>query len=136
MNESAIGVRTHLRSSPFILIFVKKQKDICIMISQPFFSGLSAKFYDFSLIALVTLMYIGLCAEADMYVPAFPQMIQYFGVAENKIQLILSLNFGGLCIAGLVTGPLSDSFGRRPVLLVGLGLFVLSSLGCVYSASF
>lgn len=106
------------------------------MTSQPFFSGLSAKSYNFALIAMVTLMYIGLCAEADMYVPAFPQMIQYFGVAENKIQLILSLNFGGLCVAGLVTGPLSDSFGRRPVLLVGLSIFVLSSFGCLYSTNF
>lgn len=71
-----------------------------------------------------------------MYVPAFPQMIEYFGVAENEIQLILSINFGGLCLTGLVIGPLSDSFGRRPVLLWGLGLFVISSFFCAYTTDF
>ncbi len=106
------------------------------MPSKPFISGLSEKFYDIALIILVTIMYIGLCAEADMYVPAFPQMIEYFGVAENKIQLILSINFGGLCLAGLVIGPLSDSYGRRPVLLWGLWLFVVGSLFCVSAEDF
>lgn len=62
---------------------------------QPLFNNLSAKTYDIALLSLVTIMYIALCAEADMYVPAFPQMINYFGVHENHIQLILSINFGG-----------------------------------------
>lgn len=106
------------------------------MIKKPVFNNLSCKTYDIVLFALVTLMYITLCAEADMYVPAFPQMIGYFNVAENQIQLILSLNCGGLCIAGLLAGPLSDSYGRRKVLLGGLFLFVLSSIGCVYTNDF
>lgn len=97
---------------------------------------LREKLHDVALITLVTIMYIALCAEADIYVPAFPQMVNYFRVAENQIQLILSINFTGLCIAGLVVGPLSDSFGRRIVLLGGLLLFVISSLGCVYTSEF
>lgn len=106
------------------------------MLSKPLISGCSEKFYDIALITLVTIMYIGLCAEADIYVPAFPQMIKYFGVAENEIQLILSINFSGLCLAGLVIGPLSDSYGRRPVLLWGLALFAISSLFCLYAEDF
>jgi len=106
------------------------------MLETPLFSKFSNKFYDIMLITLVTIMYIALCAEADMYVPAFPQMVNYFGVAENQIQLILSLNFAGLCIAGLATGPLSDSYGRRKILLGGLLLFVISSTGCVYTSDF
>ncbi|MEI8295027.1 MAG: MFS transporter [Alphaproteobacteria bacterium] len=106
------------------------------MFNNPFFSKLSAKTYDVTLVGLVIIMYIALCAEADMYVPAFPQMIEHFGVAENKIQLILSINFGGLCLAGLVAGPLSDSYGRRKVLLGGLLLFVISSAGCCLANSF
>jgi DHA1 family bicyclomycin/chloramphenicol resistance-like MFS transporter len=81
-------------------------------------------------------MYVLTCAEADMYVPAFPQMIQYFGVEENQIQMILSINFAGLCVASLLTGPLSDSYGRRKVLLGGLLLFVISSMGCVYAVDY
>ena len=103
---------------------------------RPLFNNLSAKTYDIALLSLVTIMYIALCAEADMYVPAFPQMINYFGVHENHIQLILSINFGGLCIASLVAGPLSDSYGRRKILLIGLLLFVISSIGCVYTSNF
>ena len=79
------------------------------MFKSPVLSNLSPKAYDVLLFALVTIMYVALCAEADMYVPAFPKMIDYFGVAENKIQLILSINFGGLCIASFLSGPLSDS---------------------------
>ena len=106
------------------------------LIDKPLLGSLSAKSYDIALLTLVTIMYIALCAEADMYVPAFPQMISYFGVHENQIQLILSINFCGLCIASLIAGPLSDSYGRRKVLLVGLLLFVISSIGCVYTSNF
>jgi MFS transporter, DHA1 family, multidrug resistance protein len=106
------------------------------MLSKPIFSKFSEKTYDLALLCLTTLIYITLCAEADMYVPAFPEMIGYFKVAENKIQLILSLNFAAICIAGLVAGPLSDSFGRRKVLVLGLLLLVISSLGCVFVNSF
>jgi DHA1 family bicyclomycin/chloramphenicol resistance-like MFS transporter len=81
-------------------------------------------------------MYIALCAEADMYVPAFPEMVEFFATTEDKIQLILSINFIGLCLASLVCGPLSDTFGRRKVLLSGLFLFFISSLGCVFAQSF
>ena len=100
-------------------------------ISKPLFSNLSKRTYDIALLTLVTIMYVMLCAETDIYVPTFPEMIQYFGVHENQIQLILSINFAGLCLAGLVVGPLSDSYGRRKVLLISLLLFVISSIGCV-----
>ena len=106
------------------------------MLERALFTKLPAKVSDFLLISLVTLMYILLCAETDMYVPAFPQMIEYFGIAENKIQLILSLNFIGLCIAGLVSGPISDAYGRKKTLFFGLLLFVISSIGCVYTETF
>jgi DHA1 family bicyclomycin/chloramphenicol resistance-like MFS transporter len=106
------------------------------MFEKPLYTIRSSKIYDFAHITLVTIMYITLCAEADIYVPAFPKMVHFFGVLENQIQLILSINFVGLCIAGLATGPLSDSYGRRKVLLGGLLLFVVSSIGCVYTDNF
>lgn len=101
-----------------------------------FFKHLSAKTTEFCILAVVTLMYIAMCAEADIYVPAFPQMVEYFSTTEDKIQLILSINFIGLCIAGLITGPLSDAFGRRKVLLLGLFCFAASSVGCVLVSDF
>lgn len=100
------------------------------------YKKLSGRTAELLLLSVMILMYIAMCAEADMYVPAFPEMVKYFSTTEDKIQLILSLNFAGLCIASLVSGPLSDAFGRRKVLLTGLLLFFLSSLGCVFSENF
>lgn len=106
------------------------------MFNEPILFNLIKKYCDIALIIFVTLIYITMCAEADMYVPAFPQMIEYFGVAENQIQLILSVNFIGSCFAGLIAGPLSDAYGRRTTLLIGLFLFVVSSAGCVFTDNF
>ena len=98
------------------------------MIEKPIFKNFSSGIYQIILSAMVIIMYICVCAEADIYVPAFPQMIDYFGIAENKIQLVLSINFLGLCSASLIVGPLSDSFGRRKIILSGLALFMLTSI--------
>lgn len=85
---------------------------------------------------LVSLMYIAVCGEADMYVPAFPQMVRYFGTSEDQIQLVMSINFIGLCFAGLIAGPLSDAFGRRGILTYGLFGFFLSSVACIFTQDF
>lgn len=98
------------------------------MIISPLFKNFSEKTEIFLLSSMVIIMYICVCAETDIYVPAFPQMIKYFDVAENEIQLVLSINFLGLCLASLVAGPLSDSFGRRKVILSGLSLLMISSI--------
>lgn len=97
---------------------------------------LSEKMTEWLLLSVVTLMFIAMCAEADMYVPSFPEMVTYFSVTEDKIQLILSINFIGLCIASLISGPLSDAFGRRGILLGGMSLFLISSVACVFAESF
>ena len=59
------------------------------MIIEPVFRNFSPKVEQFILVSLVILMYICVCAEADMYVPAFPQMIKYFGIDESEIQQVL-----------------------------------------------
>ncbi len=106
------------------------------MIAEPIFRNFSEKTYEFVLSGLVILIYILVCAEADIYVPAFPQMIKYFNIAENEIQLVLSLNFFGLCIASLISGPLADSFGRRSIILSGLFLLMVSSIILVCVSNF
>ena len=98
------------------------------MIIEPVFNKFSPKVEQFILVSMVILMYICVCAEADMYVPAFPQMIEYFKIDESKIQQILVINFIGLCISSIIVGPLSDSYGRRIVTLSGLSLFMISSI--------
>jgi MFS transporter, DHA1 family, multidrug resistance protein len=67
----------------------------------------------------------------NMYLPSMPAMARSFGVSFTTIQLTLSLYLAAMAVGQLVLGPLSDRFGRRPVLLVGLAGFVLGSAICV-----
>lgn len=73
------------------------------------------------------------CMEVDVSVPSFPLMAKFFNTTEANIQLTLSLNFLGFCVASLCFGPLSDSFGRRRMMIVGFFLFCISSFGCSYA---
>lgn len=84
-------------------------------------------------IFLITMMFIVACFETDVYLPAFPDMMHYFHTTEAMIQSFLSWNFIGICLSGPFYGPLSDSFGRKKLLLCAMGLFSLGSLGTVFS---
>lgn len=71
----------------------------------------------------------------DLYLPALPALTQDLGATVAQAQLTLSgllLAFG---LSQLVWGPLSDRFGRRPVLLVGLGTYVVAAVGSALAAS-
>lgn len=67
----------------------------------------------------------------DLYLPALPLLAQQLGASVAQTQstfYALILAFG---CSQLVWGPLSDRFGRRPILLAGIALYVLASVGCV-----
>ncbi len=66
----------------------------------------------------------------DMYLPALPGLQDYFLADASGVQLSLASFFAGLALGQLIYGPLSDRFGRRPPLLMGLALFSIASLGC------
>jgi DHA1 family bicyclomycin/chloramphenicol resistance-like MFS transporter len=67
----------------------------------------------------------------DTYLPSMPSIREHFGVDMASIQLTLSLAFLGGAIGQLFFGPLSDRYGRRPVLIGGLTLYVGASIGCL-----
>ncbi|GAA3991367.1 multidrug effflux MFS transporter [Thermobifida alba] len=64
----------------------------------------------------------------DLYLPAFPEISADLGATEAQVQLTLTAIMVGLAVGQLVLGPLSDRWGRRVPLLVGAGVFTLSSL--------
>lgn len=68
--------------------------------------------------------------STDLYLPSLPALTAALGTDVSLAQLTLSVFMAGFAVAQLVYGPLSDRFGRRSVLLGGLGLYVLASLLC------
>ena len=69
----------------------------------------------------------------DTYLPAFSSIAQSLGATPAQMQQTLSAYLFGFAAMNLFHGALSDSFGRRPVVLCGLALFTLASLGCALS---
>lgn len=71
----------------------------------------------------------------QIFLPALPAIQASFASTTGIVQLTLSLSILANAVANLAYGPLSDHFGRRPVLLVGLVAFVVGSLGCALAPS-
>ena len=68
--------------------------------------------------------------STDLYLASLPHLATDFGVTPAAVQQTLSLFVIGFGVAQLISGPLSDRFGRRPVLLWGLAIYIAASLAC------
>lgn len=84
--------------------------------------------------AAVNLLLTGLVAfqaiSTDLYLASLPTMVRVFATSEAKVQLTLSVFLLGSALMQLAYGPISDRFGRRPVLRVAIALYVAASLAC------
>ena len=87
-----------------------------------------------TVVALASVTALGPLAT-DMYLPAMPAMAEALNTGPDRIQLTLSLYMAGFALAQLVCGPISDRFGRRPVMIAGLSLFLAASLLCAWAPS-
>ncbi|MFT9360842.1 multidrug effflux MFS transporter [Acetobacter okinawensis] len=72
----------------------------------------------------------------DMYLPAFPDVEQDLGGGVGSVQFTLGAWFLGLAFGQFSQGPLSDRFGRKGPLLVGLGVYALASAGCALASNY
>ena len=81
------------------------------------------------LILLAALVALG-PLTIDMYLPAMPGMVDALGTDTSRVQLTLSAYLLGFSIFHLVCGPLADRYGRRPVLLGGLALYIVATIAC------
>lgn len=68
----------------------------------------------------------------EIHLPAFAQLRSTFGTTEVYVGLTVSVYMFGFAIGQLIYGPLSDMLGRKPVLTVGMAIFALSSIGCMF----
>lgn len=82
-------------------------------------------------IGILTIVLAALSAlspfSIDTYAPAMPTMALYFGSAISEIELSMTIYIMGYAIGQFFGGPLSDNFGRRPIVFIGLGIFIISS---------
>jgi MFS transporter, DHA1 family, multidrug resistance protein len=71
--------------------------------------------------------------STDLYIASMPNLSKYFGTSAEKVSLTLSLAILMFSFSQLVHGPLADRFGRRPVLLYGMGGFTVFTIACTFS---
>lgn len=78
-----------------------------------------------------------LCAfpmmATDMYLPAIPMIKEQLNTTVELVNWTLSPFFAIISLSGLIFGPLSDRFGRKPIILITISMYALSSLACAFS---
>lgn len=81
---------------------------------------------------IVTLILLsGISAlSMSVFLPSLAHMAQYFGTSYGVMQLAVPLYMGATTLVQLIAGPLSDRYGRRPILLISFAIFAAASLGC------
>ncbi|KQN63330.1 multidrug efflux MFS transporter EmrD [Erwinia sp. E602] len=85
------------------------------------------------LVMLIALLAVGQMAQT-IYVPAMPVIAQAFHVADGAVQRVMAAYLITYGASQLLYGPLSDSIGRRPVILFGMGIFIAGSLIALFAS--
>jgi MFS transporter, DHA1 family, multidrug resistance protein len=82
---------------------------------------------------LLTVILMDLLAgfEFDIIVPSFPQLQHLFALSPFWVEAMLSANFAGYCISLFFVGILADHYGRKPIILLGLLVFVSGCIICL-----
>lgn len=94
----------------------------------------STKYYIYLIVFLGVLSAFGPFV-IDMYLPALPEMTEVFHCDSSTVQLGLTFCMGGLAVGQVLFGPASDKYGRKPVLVFSLVIFVVASVICCFSTS-
>lgn len=82
-------------------------------------------------VALMAMLFATIALSIDAMLPALPQIAATLSPgAPNAAQLVITSFVLGMGIGTLFTGPLSDRFGRKPVIIAGAGVFALAALAC------
>ena len=87
-------------------------------------------------VILVSIMFGMIAFGTDTMLPAFPNIAKDLNLSNvNKAQLIISSFILGTGIGQLISGPISDTFGRKPVITIGLGIFIIACCIAYYAKS-
>lgn len=91
----------------------------------------------FEFVALVALLISMVALSTDIMLPALPMIGEALGVTDpNGAQMVVFVFFVGLCFGQLLSGPMSDSYGRKPVVYLGLAIFTVGCLLSIFCTSF
>jgi len=88
------------------------------------------------LLVAVILMDILGGVELDLIVPSFPELQERFGLSPFLVEALLSVNFIGFGISLFFVGSFADIYGRKPIILLGLGTFIFGSCLCLWATSY
>ncbi|MBG0777230.1 MAG: Bcr/CflA family efflux MFS transporter [Desulfovibrionaceae bacterium] len=92
------------------------------------------RFYgDRTIIALLALLSAFPPLSTDLYLPALPHMMEVLRTSQSLVNLTLSLFLVSFAVGMLVWGPMSEKYGRKPILLIGLALYAAGGAGCALS---
>lgn len=94
------------------------------------------KINHFMLLATVISMELLTGAELDLFVPSFPELQTLFNLTPFWVEALLSVNFIGYCISMFFVGGLADRYGRKPIILIGLIIFIIGSALCLMATSY
>ncbi|SEQ94583.1 MFS transporter, DHA1 family, bicyclomycin/chloramphenicol resistance protein [Hyunsoonleella jejuensis] len=95
------------------------------------------KHFKFEFIALMASLMSIVALSIDALLPALPDIGNHLGVVDaNDNQLLVTMIFLGIGFGQLLFGPLSDSFGRKPIVYIGFSLFIIASIICVTTKNF
>lgn len=93
--------------------------------------------FEFEFIALMASLMAIVALSIDALLPALPQIGKDLGVINlSDNQLLITMIFLGIGVGQLIFGPLSDSFGRKPMVFIGFAVFIIASIICVTTKSF
>jgi len=87
------------------------------------------------LMVLIALLSAFVPLSTDLYLPALPGMTAYFNAPANLVNLTLMLFLVFYSLGMLLWGPLSDKYGRKPIILTGLAIYTVSSISCAVTAN-
>ena len=95
------------------------------------------KQFKFEFIALMASLMSIVALSIDALLPALPEIGNHLGVVNTSDnQLLITMIFLGIGFGQLLFGPLSDSFGRKPIVYIGFILFIVASIICVTTKNF
>lgn len=92
----------------------------------------SRGYYRFVVAFLVGMSALGSFVN-DMYSPALPAMCRYFGCSVPTVQMGMTMGMIGLALGQVILGPMSDRYGRKPVFIGSVGLFIVAAVVSVFS---